>query len=109
MTSVLEQMRRLSAAEEFFALLEVPYDPAVLNVARLHILRRMGQYLAAETLDGQPEEAVRAACRDNLTRAYGEFVSARPVDRPVFKVLQEAARRRGFVPLSDVQHSQPSD
>jgi nitrogenase-stabilizing/protective protein len=109
MTSVLEQMRRLSAAEEFFALLGVPYDPAVINVARLHILRRMGQYLAAEALDGQSEEAVRAACRDNLARAYGEFVSARPADRQVFKVLQEAVRRRGFVPLSDLQLSRPSD
>ena len=45
MSPLIERMRRLSAAEEFFALLAVPYDPQVLQVARLHVLRRMSQYL----------------------------------------------------------------
>jgi nitrogenase-stabilizing/protective protein len=46
MSGLMDRMRGLSAAEEFFAMLQVPYDPAVLQVARLHILRRMGQYLS---------------------------------------------------------------
>ena len=43
--SALEQLRKLSSAEDFFETLGVSYDPAVLRVARLHILRRMGEYL----------------------------------------------------------------
>jgi nitrogenase-stabilizing/protective protein len=46
MSSLLDRMRSLSAAEEFFDLLRVSYDPTVLRVARLHIMRRMGQYLS---------------------------------------------------------------
>jgi nitrogenase-stabilizing/protective protein len=43
MSNLLNRMRDLSAAEEFIAMLPVPYDAAILHVARLHILRRMGQ------------------------------------------------------------------
>ena len=43
--TVLEQLAKLSSAEDYFRFLGVPYDPAVLNVARLHILRRMGDNL----------------------------------------------------------------
>jgi nitrogenase-stabilizing/protective protein len=103
MTAILEQLRRLSAAEEFFELLDVSYDPAVLQVARLHILRRMGQSLANSTLDGLTEVAVREQCRACLARAYADFVAARPIEQRVFKVLQDAVapRRKGaFVPLS---------
>ena len=50
MSGLMDRMRGLSAAEEFFAMLQVPYDPAVLQVARLHILRRMGQYLSRKLL-----------------------------------------------------------
>src|ERR1035438_370710 len=43
--TVLEQLTKLSSAEDYFRFLGVSYDPAVLNVARLHILRRMGDNL----------------------------------------------------------------
>ena len=48
--TILDELRQLSSAEEFFAVLGVEFDPAVLRVARLHILRRMGEYLHAEAL-----------------------------------------------------------
>ena len=63
MSPLIERMRRLSAAEEFFALLAVPYDPKVLQVARLHVLRRMSQYLADTALDALTDDAAEEACR----------------------------------------------
>ena len=36
--SVFDELRRLHAAEDFFEALEVEFDPAVVRVARLHIL-----------------------------------------------------------------------
>lgn len=89
--TVLEQLLKLSSAEEFFHFLQIPYDPAVLNVARLHILRRMG-----DTLRNSPtapdEETALAHFRAHLEWAYQDFVRSSPLDERVFKVLKEAVR-----------------
>ena len=45
MANTLETLGTLSAAEEFFEHLGIPYDPAVIRVNRLHILKRFNQYL----------------------------------------------------------------
>jgi nitrogenase-stabilizing/protective protein len=102
--SILETLRRLSAAEEFFELLEVPYDPQRVRVVRLHILRRLGEYLASADLEGRPDEEVRDACRAHLARAYDDFVRSSPIEERVFKVLKDAVApkeppKKPFVPL----------
>jgi len=88
--NVLEQLNKTSAAEDFFKLLDVQYDPQVLNVARLHILRRMGQYLVSEDFTGASNEAVAARCKAFLEQAYQDFVVSSPLDQRVFKVLKDA-------------------
>nr|WP_294511084.1 nitrogenase stabilizing/protective protein NifW [uncultured Rhodopila sp.] len=104
MSGLLDRLRSLSAAEEFFDVLEVPYDPEVLRVARLHILRRMGQYLAGQPLSAMADDAAEEACRDTLARAYNDFVASSPLQERVFKVLKDAVApaNRGFVALSDI-------
>ena len=89
--SVLDDLKRLSAAEEFFQYLGVAYEPSVINVARLHILKRMGQYLAAETAQGSDDE-LRARCAEHLRAAYADFVARTPIEARVFKVHQDAVR-----------------
>ena len=91
--TVLEQLSRLSSAEEFFQFLEVPYEPSILNVARLHILRRMGDNLRASPT-GMDEEVVRANLRAHLEHAYQDFVCSTPLDERVFKVLKDAIREK---------------
>ena len=89
--TVLEQLSQLSSAEDFFRFLAVPYDPAVLDVARLHILKRMGDNLrkaAAET----DESKARAYFRAHLERAYQDFVNSSPIQERVFKVHRDALR-----------------
>ncbi|MDO9709874.1 nitrogenase stabilizing/protective protein NifW [Paracraurococcus lichenis] len=104
MSPILEDLGRVSAAEDFFTLLEVPFDQQVLNVARLHILRRMRDYLRGEALEGKPEEEARALVRAHLARAYADFVASSPIEQRVFKVHQDAVRPAGkaFVPLSSI-------
>jgi hypothetical protein len=46
-SNILADMRSLSAAEDFFEYLALPFDPAVLQVTRLHVLKRFNQYLEA--------------------------------------------------------------
>lgn len=91
--TVLEQLYKLSSAEDFFRFLDVPYDPSVLNVARLHILRRMGDNLRKAA--AEPDEAkARAYFRAHLERAYLDFVHSSPIKERVFKVHQDAIRTR---------------
>lgn len=87
---ILAQLNKASAAEEFFTLLEVDYDPKIVNVARLHILRRMGQYLAGEDFAGATDVVVAERCKTVLERAYADFVASSPIDQRVFKVLKDA-------------------
>ena len=101
---IFGQLQRAGSAEEFFELLGVAYDPKVVNVARLHILKRMGQYLAGEDFDGLRGDEVAVRCKAVLERAYADFLSSSPLGERVFKVLKDAVEpkalpRPAFVPL----------
>ena len=78
-TDIVQRLKSLSSAEDFFATLGVPYDEAVLRVARLHILKRMGEYLAVENLESLPDAVAAARARAMLERAYADFASSSPL------------------------------
>jgi nitrogenase-stabilizing/protective protein len=106
--NVLEQLNRTSTAEDFFSLLGVDFDPKLLNVARLHILRRMGQYLVSEDFAGVSNADVAVRCKAVLEQAYQDFVESSPLDQRVFKVLKEAVAppkpvTKPFVPLTTLK------
>ncbi len=97
-TDILARLKSLSAAEDFFAALSVKYDPKVLATARLHVLKRMGQYLATEDFDGMPDRVIAARCRSHLERAYDDFVASSPLKERVFKVLKDRDPSRPVKP-----------
>ncbi|AJD43786.1 nitrogenase stabilizing/protective protein NifW [Rhizobium sp. SEMIA 4085] len=102
---ILERLKGLSAAEEFFAVLGVSYDRKVLDVSRLHIMKRIGQYLAAEDFSDLPDQVIAARARAMLERAYDDFATSSPLTHRIFKVLRDhdpdkpATPGRTFVPL----------
>lgn len=107
--SLLDELQQLSSAEDFFETLGVAYEPQVVHVARLHILRRMGQYLRGSDVEGALERADDAAlfalCRDHLAQAYADFVASSPIEQRLFKVHKDAIApkpepNRPFVPLN---------
>lgn len=109
--SMLDELGCLSTAEDFFTFLDVPFEPTVVQVARLHILRRMGQYLKGSQLDGVfeglSEAEVRALCREHLEQAYQDFVKSSPIQERLFKVHKEAVEQKPepakpFVPLTSL-------
>jgi nitrogenase-stabilizing/protective protein len=103
---MLEQLNTASSAEDFFAMLGVDYDPKHLNVVRLHILRRMGQYLVSEDFAGQPDAVIAERCKAVLEQAYADFVTSSPLEQRVFKVLKDAVappKPPVFVPLSTLK------
>ncbi|AZO19320.1 nitrogenase stabilizing/protective protein NifW [Mesorhizobium sp. M1E.F.Ca.ET.045.02.1.1] len=107
-TDILARLKGLSAAEDFFAALGVSYEPKVLNVSRLHIMKRMGQYLAAEDFSDLPDRVIAARARATLERAYEDFATSSPLAHRVFKVLKDhdpdkpATPGRTFVPFDSV-------
>ncbi len=95
---VLDDLRNLSAAEDIFDYLHVSFEPRTVNVARLHILRRMGEYLAKDGLVGLPEGEVFARCKSHLEVAYADFQARSPIDERVFKVHKDAVKEKPATP-----------
>ena len=95
--NVLDQLATLSSAEDFFTFFGIAYDPVVLDVMRLHILKRMGEYLKKnkDALAQADEQTARALCREHLERAYRDFIESTPLEERVFKVLQDAVKPAG--------------
>jgi nitrogenase-stabilizing/protective protein len=107
--SVLQELGQLSSAEDFFNYLDLPFEPSIVQVSRLHILRRMGQYLKGSEIDGAFEglddAAIKALCREHLDQAYQDFVASSPIQERLFKVHKDAVAEKpepssNFVPLA---------
>jgi len=90
--SIIDELKKTSSAEDFFTLLKVEYDPQILNVARLHILRRMGEYLFKEDFTSFSEEAAVEKCKAFLEQAYVDFTKSSPIAERLFKVHKDAVK-----------------
>jgi nitrogenase-stabilizing/protective protein len=91
MSALTQRLTQLSAAEDFLQFFAVPYEQAVVNVSRLHILKRFYQYVRHEEgLAGLDEPSLYARYRNLLLRAYEDFVRSTPAKEKVFKVFQDA-------------------
>lgn len=91
--TLMQQIESLSSAEDFFLFFLVPYDQDVVDVCRLHIMKRMGQYLYAADFTGMSDDEVFLEARKTLKQAYLDFVASTPVREKVFKVFTDQARR----------------
>lgn len=96
MSEVMDALGKLSAAEEFLNFLEVGYDQHVVNVNRLHILKRFNQYMARHTFTGANDAEIKAEYRALLARAYNDFVASDAATEKVFKVFQDATGVKTF-------------
>jgi nitrogenase-stabilizing/protective protein len=96
--SFLDSLSKLSSAEQFFEALDLAFDQSVVNVSRLHILKRFNSLLDMESLKALEDGAARIACRHALEKAYQEFAGGE--GQKTFKVFQDL--KTGFVPLSAI-------
>ena len=89
--TLLQRMKALSSAEEFLEFFGVGFDPKIVHVNRLHILKRFYQYLHREDgLSGLDDVAMFRRYRELLAQAYQDFVSSTAAKEKVFKVFQDA-------------------
>ena len=91
MTSFTERLKALSSAEDFYAFFAVPYDESVVQVNRLHILKRFYQYLhQADDLASLSDVELYQRYRALLIQAHQDFVRSTPAREKVFKVFQDS-------------------
>jgi nitrogenase-stabilizing/protective protein len=94
--SLAEAMEDLVSAEDFLDYFEVPYEPSVVQVNRLHILQRFHDYLAKQAPNMPPEESQqRGIYRLWLERAYQDFTVSDSLTEKVFAVFQHVAKPDG--------------
>ncbi|MBL8275794.1 MAG: nitrogenase-stabilizing/protective protein NifW [Pelomonas sp.] len=110
-----QQLKALSSANEFLEFFGIAYDERVVNVNRLHILKRFYQYLhqaqglpcgSAEGLTGLDEVDLFRRYRELLHRAYQDFTTSNAYREKVFKVFQDADGRQR-VSLDSLRQSLP--
>lgn len=95
MNTLVQRLTQLSSAEDFLNFFGVPHEQSVVNVNRLHILKRFYQYLRQEDgLAELDEVAMFKRYRALLARAYEDFVRSTPARERVFKVFQDADGQR---------------
>lgn len=87
-----EESRKLSDAEDYFTFFDVPFDPKVVRVNRLHILKKFGQFREVIEkewpADASPEKK-RDAYRKALELAYSTFLTSTAQDEKLFKVFRQ--------------------
>nr|Q9Z5Y0.1 RecName: Full=Nitrogenase-stabilizing/protective protein NifW [Frankia sp. EuIK1]AAD17267.1 NifW [Frankia sp. EuIK1] len=112
LTRQLEEFRRCSTAEQYFELLDVDYDPRVVAVNRLHILRYFAEEIAGLHEGADAEVSPEVLLRDYraaLIRAYEAFTTATGLDHRLFKVLKDRAPEpAGFVATTDITVERPA-
>ena len=107
METFLQQLKALSSAEDFLQFFGVPFDQGVVNVSRLHILKRFFQYIRQDAVLAQADELqMFTTYRGLLQKAYGDFVKSTPAREKVFKVFQDTDGRQ-HVSLDSLKASMP--
>ncbi|WP_342619305.1 nitrogenase stabilizing/protective protein NifW [Rhodoferax sp. GW822-FHT02A01] len=107
METFLLKLKELSSAEDFLQYFGVPFEQSVVNVSRLHILKRFFQYIRQENLLAQSDELeLYTAYRTQLMKAYADFVKSTPAQEKVFKVFQDTNGRQ-HVSLDNLRASLP--
>ena len=105
MSALINDMKRLESAEDFLDYFAIPYDLAVVNISRLHILKRFYQYLAKQGgVEGLPPASAYSSCREMLARAYMDFLNSSGIEQKVFKVFQ-TAQGEHRVPVTGIRRA----
>lgn len=102
MTLTLSEFNKITDAEQYFEFFQLEYDAKLVNVNRLHILKKFSQLIVEIDTNfpdlGEDEKLVQY--RDALIQSYEVFFTTSPLQTKLFKVFNE--KPKGVVMLSDL-------
>ncbi|MEH1832046.1 MAG: nitrogenase-stabilizing/protective protein NifW [Nostoc sp.] len=102
MTGTINEFKQLVDAEEFFKFFNLPYDLEVVNVNRLHILKKFSQYIQEiddNSADLSQEERLNQYSLA-LQKAYQVFIESTPHEQKLFKVFND--KPKNVVTLTEI-------
>ncbi|MGJ3252421.1 MAG: nitrogenase-stabilizing/protective protein NifW [Elainellaceae cyanobacterium] len=101
MSQSLAIFNTLSTAEEYLQFFGLSYDPQIVNVNRLHILRKFSGLVREIDRDASLNDTERLAqYRVALQDAYVLFLTSSPLEQKLFKVFKQ--KPKNVVLLSDI-------
>ncbi|MDZ7954650.1 nitrogenase-stabilizing/protective protein NifW [Nostoc sp. DedQUE09] len=102
MTGTIDEFKKLVDAEEFFQFFNMPYDLEVVNVNRLHILKKFSQYMQ-EIDDNSPDLSEEERLNQYslaLQKAYQVFIESTAHEQKLFKVFND--KPKNVVTLTEI-------
>ncbi|MBD1843936.1 nitrogenase-stabilizing/protective protein NifW [Cyanobacteria bacterium FACHB-63] len=100
--TTLAEFNKIIDAEAYFEFFQLPYDAKVVNINRLHILKKFSQHIAEIDQDfPEIDETERLTqYRGALIQSYETFLKTSPLETKLFKVFNE--KPKGIVMLSEL-------
>ena len=91
MTESVIEFRKLTDAEQYFQFFQLPYDQQLVNVNRLHILKKFSQLMAEidTNFPADSDEEKLERYKDALIDSYNLFITSSGVEQKLFKVFKE--------------------
>lgn len=101
--TTLKEFKAITDAEAYFEFFELEYDAKVVNVNRLHILKKFSQLMA--DIDAEAENLTEVELlnryQEALVQSYNVFLTTSPLQTKLFKVFNE--KPKNVVLLTDIQ------
>jgi nitrogenase-stabilizing/protective protein len=102
MSADFDSFKTIVDAEEYFKFFELPYDPNIVNVNRLHILKKFSLYI--KEIDEQNPDMNFAEktslYRAALEKAYQVFLESTPQEQKLFKVFNQ--KPKNVITLTEI-------
>lgn len=91
MDDLLKTIEKLVNAEDYLKFFEISYDPKVVHVNRLHILKKFALYKEEiDRIPGQQSAETRLVnYKSAMQKAYETFLKSTAPEERLFKVFQE--------------------
>ncbi|MDM9379704.1 nitrogenase-stabilizing/protective protein NifW [Chlorogloeopsis sp. ULAP01] len=96
------KFQKLTEAEEYFDFFQLPYDQKVVNVNRLHILKKFSQYIQEideNYTDLSAADKLSKYC-EALQKAYQVFIESTPQEQKLFKVFNQ--KPKNVITLTEI-------